>query len=103
MQRKLMPGQYLARGFAQPNGTHGKDEKGHIENKTNQKHHPTRYQSDLGPRKELFKCTRRLRIQIHFEIPTKRQKSEEPDVISAQAPANCLPDTDGEMRRQQIR
>src|ERR1044072_9173484 len=89
--------------FAQLARADCKNSEHEIKNKPDKENKPSGNQAHLGATDEFVKAQCRLWMQIDFQVPTCCQQCEQPDIVSAQAPANRFPDTDGEMGREKIR
>ena len=60
-------------GFPQADGAERENKQGRIENKSHQKHSPTRNHTYAGTQDKLIKSPRGLWIQIDLKVPTQRQ------------------------------
>src|SRR2546423_6635901 len=97
-----MPRQNFSSGLAELDRANCADKKGHVENESDDEYDPTGHEPYLCAQKEFVEVVRGHRMQIDLQIPTKCQKTEQPDVVTTQSPTDRFPNANRKMRSQQI-
>src|SRR5258707_11714118 len=94
MQRKLVPRQNFAGGFAQSDRPHGENKQRGIENEAHDENNPAGNEAHPRPLNEDVKVISRVGIHIDLEVPTQRQEHEDPNIVTTQTPPDCFPGAD---------